>query len=549
MGDPEHLKLYAVEQSEDSFAALVQKYGGMVISAATRITGDRELAEEISQNVFAIMARKARTLTKYHSLSGWLHRTTLLEARNFLRQQRRRQRKMKALSDHESIGADQRGLPDETLEHLDQAIDRLRESDRRVILLKFFDGLSNREIGAITGKTEAASQRQVHRVLQKLSGILERRGAIVSTGALATFLASEISEACTKHVATNLSMAALAGVPSITQTNLIANTVLMMIRKPSLWALVAGTATAIAVILPLTSNSNPQEKSTKPRSVPPTSASATESQATSATIPSSEQPPTSPASLKSERLPSLSQNIKVHVTSSLVEGAPIDVVFSGCGRQMLGDMGLGKKRLYEQDIPIIGGVHIILIEANEDFKVFADISARIPIDKGGGRVGFESTGVQGEIMCKLGTATKLLDKEGSHVASITVDKLSATTGGQAEPDQDIEIRFSGTTSGGVAIGTTVSGWGPGSVEEDLGSRIIGDKDISIKSAIDYKVTRSANGYELQYAFGFRQPVPSGMNFDFDDYLVEGAVLCSPGETVEIYRSGGQTLSINLEVAQ
>ena len=56
------LRAFVASGSEEAFAALVEKYLGMVLGIAARRTGDHALAEEIAQNVFAVLARKARAL-------------------------------------------------------------------------------------------------------------------------------------------------------------------------------------------------------------------------------------------------------------------------------------------------------------------------------------------------------------------------------------------------------------------------------------------------------------------------------------------------------
>ena len=95
--EAQNLRKYAEHRNEEAFAALVQKHAAMVFGTAYRRSGDRESAEEISQNVFTLLARKAPRLSRDGSLAGWLHRTTLLQARNFIRQQQRQKEKMNAL--------------------------------------------------------------------------------------------------------------------------------------------------------------------------------------------------------------------------------------------------------------------------------------------------------------------------------------------------------------------------------------------------------------------------------------------------------------------
>src|SRR4051812_6029571 len=80
--DLELLREYASSNSEEAFTALVRQYTGLVHTAALRQAGNAHDAEEITQAVFLILARKASQLPPTIVLSGWLLRTTHFVALN-----------------------------------------------------------------------------------------------------------------------------------------------------------------------------------------------------------------------------------------------------------------------------------------------------------------------------------------------------------------------------------------------------------------------------------------------------------------------------------
>ena len=93
MDDMDLLQDYAARGSEEAFATLVSRHINMVYSVALRHVGNPHNAQEITQAVFIILARKSRALRRETVISGWLFQTARLTAANFLRSETRRTRR------------------------------------------------------------------------------------------------------------------------------------------------------------------------------------------------------------------------------------------------------------------------------------------------------------------------------------------------------------------------------------------------------------------------------------------------------------------------
>src|SRR5690242_14360415 len=127
------LREFAENHSDEAFASLVTRHINLVYSVALRQVGNPHYAEEISQAVFIILARKAAEVRQGKALSSWLFQTTQLTVNNFLRSEIRRQ--------HREQESYMRTMLKESAEEiwpriaplLDNAVEGLNEKDRRAI--------------------------------------------------------------------------------------------------------------------------------------------------------------------------------------------------------------------------------------------------------------------------------------------------------------------------------------------------------------------------------------------------------------------------------
>src|SRR5439155_16673680 len=101
--DIQLLSRFAKGGDEEAFLQLVTRHLDLVYSCALRqVNGDAHLAQDVTQTVFADLARKARSLQRRVTLSGWLYDAARFAAIKAVRGQRRRQaREQQALAMHD----------------------------------------------------------------------------------------------------------------------------------------------------------------------------------------------------------------------------------------------------------------------------------------------------------------------------------------------------------------------------------------------------------------------------------------------------------------
>lgn len=213
MDDAEHLRHYAATGSEDSFAAVVQRYLPLVYAAGLRrVEGDVHRAEDVAQLVFTALARNAPALARHPDLTGWLFTTTRFLAAKAVRGERRRRSREEAASIlHDTMSDESPGDASVPLQAiLDDVMMELRQLDRQVILLRFHRGLRLAEIGAQLGATENAVQKRLDRALDRLKDKLARRGITSTAAALAVAFEQQAAVAVPAGLAGAATSAGLA---------------------------------------------------------------------------------------------------------------------------------------------------------------------------------------------------------------------------------------------------------------------------------------------------------------------------------------------------
>ena len=208
MDDWELLQEFRVRNSEAAFGALVSQYVGLVYSSALRQVGQKEMAKEVTQAVFALLARKAGSIGRNVLLAGWLFRTTRFVASRAMRTEARRK-----VREREAIAMQELSTADETWRAigplLDEALDNLSAVDRDAVLARFMDDKSLRETGAALGITEDAAKKRVARGLEKLRAFFQRRGFAASSVALAAALSEQLAGAAPPGLALNITSTAM----------------------------------------------------------------------------------------------------------------------------------------------------------------------------------------------------------------------------------------------------------------------------------------------------------------------------------------------------
>ena len=246
--DMELVQEYARTKSESAFATLVSRNVNLVYSVALRQVRDQHLAEEVTQTVFIILARKAGSLRSGTVISGWLCQTARYASAKALTLQHRRQQREQQAYMQSQLNETEDDAWKQIAPTLDSVMAQLGRKDHDAVVLRFFEGRNFRDVGARLNTSEAGAKMRVNRALDKLRKLFTMRGLTFSAAILAGAISTNSVQAAPAGLAISVTSAAVKGTAVATSTlTLIETTLKIMAWTKVKTAVVVGAVALLAV--------------------------------------------------------------------------------------------------------------------------------------------------------------------------------------------------------------------------------------------------------------------------------------------------------------
>jgi RNA polymerase sigma factor (sigma-70 family) len=189
------LARYVATRDESAFAALVERYGPLVLGVCERVLQHAQDAEDAFQATFLVLARRAASLDGCGPLGNWLYAVAYRTALNTRQRATRRRARELQVRDMSIVPAGEEEPWSDLRPLLDEELNQLPEKYRAPLVLCFLQGKSHVEAARELGWPSGSMSRRMHRARELLRKRLARRGLGLSTGLLFMLIAKNAGAA------------------------------------------------------------------------------------------------------------------------------------------------------------------------------------------------------------------------------------------------------------------------------------------------------------------------------------------------------------------
>jgi RNA polymerase sigma factor (sigma-70 family) len=215
MNDWELLEQFRSERSQPAFAELVRRHAGFVYATCRRrlrdVSAAEQLAEDVAQAVFLLLARRPPQRAGSAALAGWLHQTAVYACKNAMRAEQIRQHHEHQAAARRSEVIATSSAPLQLDVCLERAMDALSPRDRDALLLRYYQGLDVGEIALALGIPSNSATKRISRAIDRLRRALVAAGAPAASATVAPALVRMTHELAPPHLPASIASTAFAG--------------------------------------------------------------------------------------------------------------------------------------------------------------------------------------------------------------------------------------------------------------------------------------------------------------------------------------------------
>ena len=171
---PERSEIHLIEAATggdiESFGELCRRYYPAMAAVAYAVLNDHQLAEDAAQESFARALVRIRDLKERAKFAPWLAAICRNVAKDMVAT------KAKQISTNDISQVDKTENPDEFKRAIRRAIEKLPNSAKELVVLRYYDGLSYEQISTVLGISKASINGRLTRAKRKMANYLRKNG-------------------------------------------------------------------------------------------------------------------------------------------------------------------------------------------------------------------------------------------------------------------------------------------------------------------------------------------------------------------------------------
>lgn len=171
MKDAEVIKVYLATQSPSCFKLLYSRYAGKIYSKCISLLKEDALAEDATQEIFTKIFLNLSKFAERSKFSTWVYSITYNYCIDYLRRQKKQKNLFTGDVDRAPDIPDEDVVDEELLQmevqQLKEVLQSIPVGDKAILLMKYQDDLSIKEIATILEITESAVKMRIKRAKAK----------------------------------------------------------------------------------------------------------------------------------------------------------------------------------------------------------------------------------------------------------------------------------------------------------------------------------------------------------------------------------------------
>ena len=178
LSDEELIKLVA-DNNKEAFNEIYKRYEKPIYNYLNRLVFDKDMLNEIFQEIFAKIYFKAKTFKKKYKFKSWIYKISMNQYIDYYKRLKRQNKiigKKEDLSNYEYNAPDtiDNIIEDETLKQLETFLNRLPEKYQQAVILKKLEGFTFDQVAEIMGVTSRSVKTYVAKGIEKLKELFQQ---------------------------------------------------------------------------------------------------------------------------------------------------------------------------------------------------------------------------------------------------------------------------------------------------------------------------------------------------------------------------------------